>query len=250
MDLSYQLYSSREDSDLAGVLKHLVETGYTQVEGFGGVMGDPVGLRAMMDGFGLTMPSAHFAIDDLENKPEEMLALAETLGVKSMYAPYLMPDQRPTDRAGWTAFAERLAAAGKVVTAAGYHFGWHNHDFEFVTLEDGSTPMEIILETATDIEWEADIAWIVRGGADPFAWIEKYASRITSVHLKDIAPEGENADEDGWADVGEGVMPWTELLAAVRAKSAARTYVMEHDKPADPRRFAERAFANVRKMSA
>ena len=37
MDLSYQLYSSRADADLAGVLKHLAETGYKQVEGFGGV---------------------------------------------------------------------------------------------------------------------------------------------------------------------------------------------------------------------
>lgn len=250
MDLSYQLYSSREDSDLAGVLKHLADTGYTQVEGFGGVMGDPSGLRTMMDDLGLSMPSAHFAIDDLETKLDEMLALAKTLGIQSLYAPYLMPDQRPTDRAGWTAFAERLAAAGKHVTAAGLNFGWHNHDFEFVALEDGSTPMDVILETASEVEWEADIAWIVRGGADPFAWIEKYGSRITSVHLKDIASEGENADEDGWADVGEGVMPWTELLAAVRTQTAARTYVMEHDKPADPRRFAERAYTNVRKMSA
>lgn len=250
MDLSYQLYSSREDADLASVLKHLAQTGYTQVEGFGGVMGDPVGLRALLDAAGLSMPSAHFAIDDLETKPKEMLAVAETLGVKSLYAPYLQPQDRPSDVAGWTAFAKRLAAAAEVVTAAGYHFGWHNHDFEFFTLEDGSTPMEIILKTAADIEWEADLAWIVRGGADPFEWIDAHAARITSVHLKDIAPEGECVDEDGWADVGEGVMPWAELLAAVRTKTPTRTYVMEHDKPADPRRFAERAFANVQKMSA
>lgn len=250
MDLSYQLYSSREDSDLADVLKHLAATGYTQVEGFGGVMGDPEGLRAMMDELGLTMPSAHVAIDDLENKFDEMVALAATLGIQTLYAPYLMPDQRPTDRAGWTAFAQRLAAVGQALTAAGYNFGWHNHDFEFVTLEDGSTPMDVILETASEIEWEADVAWIVRGGADPFAWIEKYGSRITSVHLKDIAPDGENADEDGWADVGEGVMPWADLLKAVRSQSATKTFVMEHDKPSDPRRFAERAYSNVRKMSA
>lgn len=250
MDLSYQLYSSREDSDLADVLKHLSATGYTQVEGFGGVMGDPAGLRAMMDELGLTMPSAHVAIDDLENKFDEMVALAATLGIQTLYAPFLMLDQRPTDRAGWTAFAQRLAAVGQSLTAAGYNFGWHNHDFEFATLEDGSTPMEVILETASEIEWEADVAWIVRGGADPFAWIEKYGSRITSVHLKDIAPDGENADEDGWADVGEGVMPWADLLKAVRSQSATKTFVMEHDKPSDPRRFAERAYSNVRKMSA
>lgn len=250
MDLSYQLYSSRTESDLAGVLKHLADTGYAQVEGFGGVMGDPAGLRAMMDDNGLTMPSAHMAFDDLEAKPDEMLAVAGALGVQSIYAPHLQEENRPTDAAGWTAFAERLAAVGEVIRAAGLNVGWHNHDFEFVPLEDGSVPMEIMLKTAGDIEWEADIAWIVRGGADPFEWIDQYASRISSIHLKDIAPEGKCVDEDGWADVGEGTMPWAELLNAVRTKTPARTFVMEHDKPSDPRRFAERAFSNVQKMGA
>ena len=250
MDLSYQLYSSRADADLAGVLKHLAETGYKQVEGFGGVMGDPAGLRAMMDALGLTMPSAHFAIDDLEAKPDEMLSLAETLGVQTIYAPFLAPEDRPTDGAGWTAFAERLAKVGERVRAAGRNFGWHNHDFEFFALEDGTVPMEVILKTASDVEWEADIAWVVRGGADPFAWIDRHAARISSVHLKDIAPDGECLDEDGWADVGEGTMPWAELLAAVRTKTPTRTYVMEHDKPSDPRRFAERAFKNVQMMGS
>jgi len=238
------------DSDLPGVLKHLSKTGYKQVEGFGGVFGDPAGLRAMLDENGLSMPTAHFGIADLESDLDNMLALAKTLGVTTMYAPFLPPDQRPSDAAGWKAFAQRLAVAGKAVKAAGFGFGWHNHEFEFVALDDGSTPMELILEASPDMQWEADIAWIVRGGGDPFAWIDRYGSRITTVHVKDIAPEGENTDEDGWADVGEGVMPWADLLAACRSKTPAKVYVMEHDKPTDPRRFAEVAFANVQKLSA
>jgi hypothetical protein len=46
----------------------------------------------------------------------------------------------------------------------------------------------------------ADLAWIVRGHADPVAEIKRYASRIVSAHIKDIAPAGQCADEDGWAD--------------------------------------------------
>ena len=57
-------------------------------------------------------------------------------------------------------------------------------------------PMEIFLEHAPTLEWEADIAWIVRGGADPFAWIARHGDRITLAHVKDIAPKGECVDED------------------------------------------------------
>ena len=48
----------------------------------------------------------------------------------------------------------------------------------------------------------------MRGGADPRRWIERYRGRIPLVHVKDIAPAGEKEDEDGWADVGTGTVPW------------------------------------------
>ena len=96
----------------------------------------------------------------------------------------------------------------------GLRFAWHNHDFEFQPLEDGSLPIEHVL--GDRLLWEADLAWVVRGGADPRRWIERYRGRIPLVHVKDIAPAGENADEDGWADVGAGVVPWARALAALR----------------------------------
>lgn len=248
MAWSYQLYSSRNETDLAEVLSHLASTGYSQVEGYGGVFDDPEGVRALLDQNGLSMPTAHIALSQIEEDPAAVAALAKTLGFSTAYAPFIMPDERPTDLAGWKAFAQRLAKAAEVVRGLGLNFGWHNHDFEFVGLEDGSTPMQVILEGVPDLEWEADVAWIVRGGADPVAWLTQYADRITSVHVKDIAPEGQCLDEDGWADVGEGVVPWGELLKLAREKTAAKVFIMEHDKPSDTRRFAERSLANATKL--
>ena len=49
---------------------------------------------------------------------------------------------------------------------------------------------------------------MIRGGADPLEWMRPYGNRITAVHVKDIAPAGESADEDGWADVGHGTVDW------------------------------------------
>ena len=63
--------------------------------------------------------------------------------------------------------------------------------------------------------------------------------RITAVHVKDIAPAGENADEDGWADVGQGTVDWKGLMAALKEQTKAKYFVMEHDNPKDDKRFAD-----------
>lgn len=241
MTYSFQLYSARNFQPWSNVLSMLAAVGYGQVEGFGGVYEDPVGFRALMDANGLAMPSGHFSIDALENDLDDVFAKASALGVRTIYCPHIVEVQRPKDRAGWEAFAARLEAVGTKVRAAGYGFGWHNHAFEFVTLADGTVPMQVILDSAPSIEWEADVAWIIRGGGDPSDWIKRYDSRITAVHVKDIAPQGECEDEDGWADVGHGTVDWTSLLKQLRASGANRLYVMEHDKPSDATRFAKRS---------
>jgi len=73
-------------------------------------------------------------------------------------------------------------------------------------------------------------------------WITEFGPRITAVHVKDIAPAGENASEDGWADVGQGAVDWKRLMTALRS-TPARNYIMEHDNPSNDRRFAERSLA-------
>jgi len=85
-------------------------------------------------------------------------------------------------------------------------------------------------------------SFMIRGGADPVKWIGDYGKRISAVHVKDIAPAGENADEDGWADVGYGTVDWKGLFAALRA-TPVRHFIIEHDKPSDPERFAARSIA-------
>jgi sugar phosphate isomerase/epimerase len=53
------------------------------------------------------------------------------------------------------------------------------------------------------------------------------------LHVKDVAVAGENTDEDGWADVGAGVLTWGEILA--EAKQLELAYlIVEHDLPKDP----------------
>lgn len=248
MNWSFQLYTARNFQPWDKILKLVSDAGFKQVEGFGGVYADPVALRAEIDRNGLSMPTGHFGLDMLEDDFGAAAKIAETLGVKMMICPYIAAELRPTDAVGWRAFGERLAKVGEAAKAAGYDFAWHNHDFEFQPLADGSVPQDHILAAAPNVDWEMDVAWVIRGGADPHAWIDKHGRRITAVHVKDIARPGEGLDEDGWSDVGHGTVDWPGLMKAFGAKSAARYYVMEQDNPNDIERFVRRSIAAANKF--
>ncbi len=247
--VSFQLYSARNYPPLSDVLTMLANHGFQEVEGFGGIYGalDAAGnasLKALLDQNGLTMPTGHFSLEALETNIDGVLALASTMKMDSIFCPFIMPDDRPVDGAGWQQFGGRLQKAGAPYRAAGFDFGWHNHDFEFFATPDGSLPIDRIFDGGPDLSWEMDVAWVVRGGADPFAWIEKYKDRITAVHVKDIAPTGENSDEDGWADVGYGTIDWKGLMAALKATKAGH-FIVEHDNPSDLERLISRSIKSI-----
>lgn len=247
---SFQLYSARNFTPWDRVFENLATLGYREVEGYGALYADPSATRGLLDRNGLSMPTGHFSLDALEQDFDATVQAAKTLGVNSIYCPYITTDQRPPDAAGWLAFGKRLAEIGARVNAAGFGFGWHNHDFEFKALADGSLPMQLILDAAPGVDWEMDVAWVVRGGADPLAWIDRQGARITAAHVKDIALSGENADEDGWADVGQGVVDWRALLKALKEKTRATHFVVEHDNPSDLDRFAGRSITALNAMEA
>src|SRR4051794_6875781 len=151
---SFQLYSARNFQPWDKVLKTVAQLGYTQVEGFGGVYADPEAFRRDLDVNGLSMPSGHFSIDLLENDFDGAVKIAKTLGVRLIACPHIAADLRPTDAAGWKAFGGRLGKVGDKANAAGFDFAWHNHDFEFKPLPDGSHPQRHILDAAPSIGWE------------------------------------------------------------------------------------------------
>ncbi len=244
MDFSFQLYSARNFPPLDEVLGKLAKVGYRQVEGFGGLYGEAEALSAGLKKHGLTMPTGHFGLAQLKDTGAAMKT-AETLGIKTLYCPAIPKEERAQEESKWVELGETLAQLGETFRKNGFGFGWHNHDFEFRPTASGRLPMDILLETAPNNDWEMDVAWVVKGGHDPLAWIKKHGARINAVHVKDIAPTGEALNEDGWADVGHGTLDWQALATAIKANTNARYWVMEHDNPSDADRFAQRSFASV-----
>lgn len=246
-DFSYQLYSSRNFPPMADTFAMLKNTGYTQVEGYGAMFANAAQIaetEALLARSGLTMPTAHIGLDTLENQPELVADAADRLGFKAVFAPFVMPEDRPTNGAGWRKFGERAEKAGALLRDRGIAFGWHNHDFEFLPIADGTYPIDALLEGGPSLRLELDLAWVARAGEDPVKWIGKFADRIIAVHVKDLAPNGECADEDSWADVGHGVIDWKAMRDAL-ASTKTRFLVMEHDNPSDHERFARRSIASA-----
>ena len=249
-DFSYQLYSSRNFGPLDETLKMLAGLGYKQVEGHGGLYANLEQLdelKGLLAETGLAMTSAHIMLPMLENESDRVIEIANALDMKAIFCPGIFPEDRPKTTQGWKDFGQKLAAASKPYVAAGLQFGWHNHDFEFGTLEDGTVPLTHILEQAPDLIWEMDVAWVVKGKNDPLEWMKNYGDRIVAAHVKDIAAEGECLDEDGWADVGQGVLDWKGLMAGLRG-TKANLFVMEHDNPSDDKRFATRSIEAASKL--
>lgn len=246
--LGFQLYSAREYQPFSGIFKKLASEGYGEVEGYGALYDglDEAGLARLaedLNAIGLSMPTGHFSLDMLENEQERVLEITGTLNMDSVFCPFLLPERRPSTAQGWREFGARLEKIGAPYRDAGLVFGWHNHNFEFETLPDGTMPMRHIMEGGPALAWEADIAWVIRGGADPYFWIEFLKERISSVHVKDIAEPGENEDEDGWADVGYGTVDWKGLMTVLKSMPI-KHYIVEHDNPNDIDRVIERSIAS------
>lgn len=245
--LSYQLYSSRNFGPISDTLKMIGGLGYRQVEGYGGLFQTLDALDALKDDLAandLHMASGHFGLEMVRDEPDRVIQIAEALNIGAIFVPAVGPEERTKDAAGWRALGETLARIGAPIWASGRTFGWHNHDFEFQATPSGEMPLDLILGADDRLALELDVAWVVRGGQDPLAWIEKYKTRLAAAHVKDIAPAGACADEDGWADVGTGTMDWPAIMAALRS-AGTEIFVLEHDNPSDDRRFAQRSIENM-----
>jgi len=233
--LSIQLWSTRGDTPLAEQLHDLAEMGYRDVQPFHDQYDDVEGMAALLAKNGMTARSGHFTMALLERETDRVVAAARRLGMDLVVAPWIDPEERPDDVSGWIALHERLLSLNARMQAEGLAFAWHNHDFEFVPLPDGSLPIEHIL--GSEIAFAADIAWIVRAGVDPVPWLRRYAGRVPAVHVKDVAPHGSNLDEMGFADIGEGTMDWPALWSVLDDLDVPLR-IAEHDQPSDWRRFA------------
>ena len=248
--LSIQLYSLRNHGPLASQLDVVKEAGFPAVETIQGLMEDAQGTRALLDERGLAAPSGHVSLAALRERPDWAIDAARVLGIGLVIVPALHGDDRPTDAEGWRKVGAELGQMAERVAQEGLRLAFHNHHWEVQALPDGSMPLDLLLDAGAPggLGWEADLAWLVRGGDDPAARLDRHRERLVAVHVKDIALAGVAEDEDGWADVGQGTLDWADLWRRSTEGGASPLMVAEHDKPSDGARFALRSLEAMRRL--
>jgi sugar phosphate isomerase/epimerase len=232
MKISIQLYSIREAGDLDAQLALARRCGFEWVETVATHGLSPQAFADKIAAHGLKVSSMHAGIAMLESDPALVVDACRATGCPLIVMPWLPMGERPATAEGWRAMGRRLAGLGDKVRAAGLQLAYHNHDWEFLSYEGRSALEWIFSEAPSEqLRWEADLGWVSRAGADPWLWLDRYAERLVCVHAKDIAPPGTAVAEDGWAALGQGIVPWAELLAHL--KSRVDLVVFEHDHPLD-----------------
>ena len=245
--LSIQLYTLRSLEDVDRILDTVAESGYRYVETVGSHLDNAALIRSKLDARGLKASSSHVSLAALREKPDAIIEACRTLGLEDLYMPAVPPEQRDMDADGWRSLGHELGEMARRFHESGIRLGYHNHHWELKPKDGNKTALELIFESAdgSPLAWQVDVAWLVRGNVDPKEWINRYRSKITAAHVKDIAPPGENEDQDGWADVGSGTLNWRDLWRTCR-EAGARWMVVEHDKPADPAQTARSSLAFLR----
>lgn len=236
-EIGVQIYSVRTEleKDFSGTLKELSEIGFSNIEAYGlSLDGQMYGMapsayKAEVEKYGMNLVSSHSTYFTVEDAPK-MIAAAKEAGLKYLVIPYLADELR----GDYDAVAENLNQVGAMFKEAGIGFGYHNHDFEFMPLEDGRIPLEILIE-GTDpenVEFELDLYWVVKAGVDPKEVIEKYQGRFSAFHVKD------SDQELNQTTVGKGIIDFESILQKSDV-SGMKYYFVEDERTDDP-------FANLK----
>jgi sugar phosphate isomerase/epimerase len=233
-DISIQLYTLRGiiGDNPEPVLEALADIGYRKVEMAGLYGRTAAEMAKMLRRHHLRATSTHTGLDgDLD----QVISDARTLGHRYVVVPYV---NYPTI-AEWTAFADRLENAGKVLRRAGLQAGYHNHAHEFQPI-GGTRPMDVIARrtTARNVHFELDLYWAVVADADPARFFWQHLPRVRQYHVKDRAPDG------GFADLGTGTIDFRKIFA----KTWVQEYIVENDQPADALVTAEVGYKYLRDL--
>ena len=226
-----QLWSVREDmgKDPKGVLKQLASYGYKQIESFEGKSGMFWGMtntefKSYMDGLGMKIISSHCDITkDFEKKAAE----ASEIGMKYLICPWKGPQK---DIDAFKKFADEFNQKGEICKKNGIRFAYHNHDYSFVNM-NGEMGQDVMMKNTDPnlVDFELDMYWVVAGGQDIEAWLNKYPKRFRLCHVKDRKKGATATEKDASVVVGTGSIGYPKILKTAK-KQGMEYYIVEQEK--------------------
>jgi len=236
--IGLQLYTLRNiiGKDVPGTMKTVSEIGFKELECYGYGAGkifdmpyadfdklcNDLGMKITSGHYGLGMASPDW-LGTIVNGWEQAVEDAKNVGQENMILAYLVEQERET-LDSYKRVCELLNQANEVCKQAGMKLGYHNHDFEFVTM-DGQIPYDVMLqELDPSINMELDLYWITRAGKKPLDYFEKFPGRFTQWHVKDMS----KSDPTLQTDVGTGAIDFQSIFAKAEL-SGLKHYYLEQE---------------------
>jgi sugar phosphate isomerase/epimerase len=244
-----QLYSLRDAArqNLERTLESIAAVGYNDVELLSSMnnFDTPAArVRQMLDRYKLRAPSTHIGVEALDDLPRQ-LDDAKTLGHEYLVVASF-PEQRRGSLADYRYWADRLNRAGEVARKAGVWIGWHDEPYDFAVF-DGQVAYDVVAR-ATDpalVRLQLDTGNAALGGRQPLQYLERYADRYWSFHVKDVPRMSGTQD----AELGKGILDLKRLLARIPRLGEKHLFVEQESYPTgDPLASVRRDYEYMRKL--
>jgi len=131
--------------------------------------------------------------------------------------------------------ADKLNKAGEKIKQAGMQCGFHNHEFEFATLEGQLIYDALMKRFNPDVVKMQFQTEVINLGYKASTYFDKYPGRFISAHLSDWTTDKKETP------VGQGVIDWKEFFAAAKKGGVKNFFVeMNFDKFKDSAAFIQK----------
>ena len=211
--IGLQLYTIRDEvhKNIEAALEKLAEIGYNSVEAAGYNAGKfygykPKDFKKLINNYGMILPSTHTNFD--LSQADVVIENTCEAGISYLVIPWLHPDKRKSIDS-YKQLAEEFNIIGEKCKKSGIQFAYHNHDFEFETI-DGQIPYDVLLNNTDDelVKMQLDLYWIKKGGYDPIKYFENYPGRFELWHVKDM----DDTAEQNNIETGRGIIDFKRIF--------------------------------------
>ena len=234
--LAIQLYTIRGaiSENVEKALERIAALGFKDLEiyGYNGTFfgKNRSEFQSILKNTGLKVISSHHrtGITDKENGTllknwETTLEDLNYIGAKYAVCSYLPEAERSLEN--YLKLPEVLDNAGNTSKQNNIQLAYHNHDFEFIKMDDKKNFYDFILEnTSPDlVKMELDLYWITKAEIDPLTYFENHPGRFPLWHVKDMEKGTKN-----FAEIGSGTIDFKSIFEA-RKKAGLKHWFVEQD---------------------
>lgn len=249
MTLGAQLFSLRDflktPEDMKETFRKVKEIGYENVQFSGAPTTDPDAIREASETAGLPIVLTHVALKRILNETDAVIEEHKKFGCPVIGLGTMTKEAFAIPEEARKLIANLREPVAKI-EAAGLHFAYHNHNYEFdLKMEDGQTLYDYIIENCPSWQMILDTYWVQYAGYDVCEYLRKIGGkRLVNVHFKDMA----NSKKRSIVACGTGVLDFAKIYATCKELGVEHVLIEQDNavEMPDPFEQMEIGFNNLR----